>query len=147
MCAATLPSSYIMMSAQRLVVLWLIGGAHALSITRRHLAIGAAASAASPIAALATSPNYDGLYEVEGSKSRRRIMNGVVEAEERGQWRVLESSAGDDGLRVAGKTGVFESARNSAVLDCMVQVTFPADSIRWSDGERWVRKRVLYPKT
>ena len=93
------------------------------------------------------SPNYDGLYEVEGSKSRRRIMNGVVEAEEGGRWRVLESSAGDDGLRVAGKSGVFESARNSAVLDCMVQVTFPADSIRWSDGERWVRKRVLYPKT
>ena len=49
--------------------------------------------------------------------------------------------------QVAGKRGVFESARNSAVLDCMVQVTYPADSIRWSDGERWVRKRVLYPKT
>ena len=74
-------------------------------------------------------------------------MNGVVEAEEGGRWRVLESSAGDDGLRVAGKRGVFESARNSAVLDCMVQVTYPSDSIRWSDGERWVRKRVLYPKT
>ena len=93
------------------------------------------------------SPNYDGLYEVEGSKSRRRIMNGVVEAEEGGRWRALESSADSDGLLVAGKRGVFESARNSAVLDCMVQVTFPADSIRWSDGERWVRKRVLYPKT
>ena len=93
------------------------------------------------------SPNYDGLYEVEGSKSRRRIMNGVVEAEEGGRWRALEASADSDGLLVAGKRGVFESARNSAVLDCMVQVTFPADSIRWSDGERWVRKRVLYPKT
>ena len=140
-----------MMRARRLsslsVLLWLIGGARALSITRRHLAIGTAASAASPIAALAASPNYDGLYEVEGSKSRRRIMNGVVEAEEGGRWRALESSADSDGLLVAGKRGVFESARNSAVLDCMVQVTFPADSIRWSDGERWVRKRVLYPKT
>ena len=141
-----------MMRAQRLsslsVLVWLIGGARALSITRRNFAICTAASAAAtPIGALAASSNYDGLYEVEGSKSRRRIMNGVVEAEERGQWRVLESSAGDDGLRVAGKRGVFESARNSAVLDCMVQVTYPADSIRWSDGERWVRKRVLYPKT
>ena len=137
-----------MMRAQRLsVLLWLIGGARALSITRRHLAIGTTASvAAAPIGALA-SPNYDGLYEVEGSKSRRRIMNGVVEAEEGGRWRALESSADSDGLLVAGKRGVFESARNSAVLDCMVQVTFPADSIRWSDGERWVRKRVLYPKT
>ena len=137
-----------MMRARRLsVLLWLIGGAHALSITRRNLAIGTAASAASPIAALATSPHYDGLYEVEGSKSRRRIMNGVVEAEEGGRWRALEASTNADGLLVAGKRGVFESARNSAVLDCMVQVTFPADSIRWSDGERWVRKRVLYPKT
>ena len=167
-----------MMRAQRLsslsVLVWLIGGVRALSITRRSLAIGTAASAASPIAALATSPNYDGLYEVEGSKSRRRIMNGVVEAEEGGRWRALESSADSDGLlvagcvetawrcgsyttrfshhgrvvtQVAGKRGVFESARNSAVLDCMVQVTYPADSIRWSDGERWVRKRVLYPKT
>ncbi len=137
-----------MMRAQRLsVLLWLIGGARALSITRRHLAIGTAASAASPIAALATSPNYDGLYEVEGSKSRRRIMNGVVEAEEDGRWRVLESSTNADGLLVAGKRGVFERARNSAVLDCMAQVTFPAYSIRWSDGERWVRKRVLYPKS
>ena len=137
-----------MMRAQRLsILLWLIGGAHALSITRRHLAIGTTASvAATPMRTLA-SPNYDGLYEVEGSKSRRRIMNGVVEAEEGGRWRALESSADSDGLLVAGKRGVFESARNSAVLDCMVQVTFPADSIRWSDGERWVRKRVLYPKT
>ena len=136
-----------MMRAQRLSVLvWLIGGAHALSITRR-LAIGAAASAAAaPIGAIASS-DYDGLYVVEGSKSRRRIMNGIVEAEEDGRWRALESSADSDGLRVAGKRGVFESARNSAVLDCMVQVTYPADSIRWSDGERWVRKRVLYPKT
>ena len=137
----------MMMRARRLSVLCLIGGAHALSITRRSLAIGTAASAAAaPIGALA-SPNYDGLYVVEGSKSRRRIMNGIVEAEEDGRWRALESSADSDGLRVAGKRGVFESARNSAVLDCMVQVTFPADSIRWSDGERWVRKRVLYPKT
>ena len=137
-----------MMRARRLsVLLWLNGGARALSITRRHLAIGTAASvAATPMRTLA-SPNYDGLYEVEGSKSRRRIMNGVVEAEEGGRWRALESSADSDGLLVAGKRGVFESARNSAVLDCMVQVTFPADSIRWSDGERWVRKRVLYPKT
>ena len=140
-------SSYIMTRPRALLVVSLIGGAHALSITRRHLAIGTAASAASPIAALATSPNYDGLYEVEGSKSRRRIMNGVVEAEEDGRWRALEASTNADGLLVAGKSGVFESARNSAVLDCMVQVTFPADSIRWSDGERWVRKRVLYPKT
>ncbi len=139
--------SYMMMRARRLSVLCLIGGAHALSITRR-LAIGAAASAAAaPIGALAASSDYDGLYVVEGSKARRRIMNGVVEAEEEGQWRALESSADSDGLRVAGKSGVFESARNSAVLDCMVQVTYPADSIRWSDGERWVRKRVLYPKT
>ena len=173
----------MMMRARRLSVLCLIGGAHALSITRRSLAIGTAASAAAtPIGALA-SPNYDGLYLVEGSKARRRIMNGVVEAEEDGRWRALESSADSDGLlvggrveikfrrdasstawrcgsyttrfshhgravtQVAGKRGVFESARNSAVLDCMVQVTFPADSIRWSDGERWVRKRVLYPKT
>ena len=138
-----------MMRARRLssLLLWLIGGARPLSLSRRQFAIGTAASAASPIAALATSPNYDGLYEVEGSKSRRRIMNGVVEAEEGGRWRALESSADSDGLLVAGKRGVFESARNSAVLDCMVQVTFPADSIRWSDGERWVRKRVLYPKT
>ena len=137
-----------MMRSRRLSSLvWLIGGARALSITRRDFAIGTTASvAATPMRTLA-SPNYDGLYEVEGSKSRRRIMNGVVEAEEGGRWRVLESSAGDDGLRVAGKSGVFESARNSAVLDCMVQVTYPADSIRWSDGERWVRKRVLYPKT
>ena len=137
-----------MMRARRLsVLLWLIGGAHALSITRRNFAIGATASvAATPMHTLA-SPNYDGLYEVEGSKSRRRIMNGVVEAEEGGQWRALEASTNADGLLVAGKRGVFESARNSAVLDCMVQVTFPADSIRWSDGERWVRKRVLYPKT
>ena len=136
-----------MMRARRLSVLCLIGGAHALSITRRSLAIGAAASAAAaPIGALAASSDYDGLYVVEGSKARRRIMNGVVEAED-GQWRALESSADSDGLRVAGKSGVFESARNSAVLDCMVQVTYPADSIRWSDGERWVRKRVLYPKT
>ena len=136
-----------MMHVSRLSVLWLIGGAYALSITRRSLAIGAAASAAAaPIGALAASSDYDGLYVVEGSKARRRIMNGVVEAED-GQWRALESSADSDGLRVAGKSGVFESARNSAVLDCMVQVTFPADSIRWSDGERWVRKRVLYPKT
>ena len=142
-----MPSSYIMTRPRTLLVVSLIGGAHALSITRRSLAIGTAASAASPIAALATSPNYDGLYEVEGSKSRRRIMNGVVEAEEGDRWRALESSADNDGLLVAGKRGVFESARNSAVLDCMVQVTFPADSIRWSDGERWVRKRVLYPKT
>lgn len=135
------------MRARRLSVLCLIGGAHALSITRRSLAIGTAASAAAaPIGALAASSDYDGLYVVEGSKARRRIMNGVVEAED-GQWRALESSADSDGLRVAGKSGVFESARNSAVLDCMVQVTFPADSIRWSDGERWVRKRVLYPKT
>ena len=138
-----------MMRARRLssLLVWLVGGARALSITRRHFAIGTAASAASPIAALAASPNYDGLYEVEGSKSRRRIMNGVVEAEEGGRWRALEASTNADGLLVAGKRGVFESARNSAVLDCMVQVTFPADSIRWSDGERWVRKRVLYPKT
>ena len=141
-----------MMRAQRLsslsVLVWLIGGVRALSITRRRLAIGAAASvAAAPIGALAASPDYDGLYVVEGSKSRRRIMNGIVEAEEDGRWRALESSADSDGLRVAGKRGVFESARNSAVLDCMVQVTYPADSIRWSDGERWVRKRVLYPKT
>ena len=136
------------MHVSRLSVWWLIGGAHALSITRRSLTIGAAASAAAaPMGALATSPNYDGLYEVEGSKSRRRIMNGVVEAEEGGRWRALEASTNADGLLVAGKRGVFESARNSAVLDCMVQVTFPADSIRWSDGERWVRKRVLYPKT
>ena len=137
-----------MMRARRLsILLWLIGGACALSITRRNFAIGTTASvAATPIRTLA-SPNYDGLYEVEGSKSRRRIMNGVVEAEEGGRWRALESSADSDGLLVAGKRGVFESARNSAVLDCMVQVTFPADSIRWSDGERWVRKRVLYPKT
>ena len=137
-----------MMRARRLsVLLWLIGGARALSITRRSFAIGTAASvAATPMRTLA-SPNYDGLYEVEGSKSRRRIMNGVVEAEEGGQWRALEASTNADGLLVAGKRGVFESARNSAVLDCMVQVTFPADSIRWSDGERWVRKRVLYPKT
>ena len=140
-----------MMRAQRLsslsVLVWLIGGVRALSITRRRLAIGAAASvAAAPIGALAASSDYDGLYVVEGSKARRRIMNGVVEAED-GQWRALESSADSDGLRVAGKSGVFESARNSAVLDCMVQVTYPADSIRWSDGERWVRKRVLYPKT
>ena len=135
------------MRARRLSVLCLIGGAHALSITRRSLAIGTAASAAAaPIGALAASSDYDGLYVVEGSKARRRIMNGVVEAED-GQWRALESSADSDGLRVAGKSGVFESARNSAVLDCMVQVTYPADSIRWSDGERWVRKRVLYPKT
>ena len=138
-----------MMRARRLssLLVWLVGGARALSITRRSLAIGAAASAAAaPIGAIASS-DYDGLYVVEGSTARRRIMNGVVEAEEDGRWRVLESSAGDDGLRVAGKSGVFESARNSAVLDCMVQVTYPADSIRWSDGERWVRKRVLYPKT
>ena len=136
-----------MMRARRLSVLWLIGGAYALSITRRSLAIGAAASAgAAPFGALA-SPNYDGLYVVEGSKARRRIMNGVVEAEEGGRWRALEASTNADGLLVAGKSGVFESARNSAVLDCMVQVTFPADSIRWSDGERWVRKRVLYPKS
>ena len=138
-----------MMRARRLssLLVWLVGAARALSITRRNFAIGTAASvAATPIDAIA-SPNYDGLYEVEGSKSRRRIMNGVVEAEEGGRWRALESSADSDGLLVAGKRGVFESARNSAVLDCMVQVTFPADSIRWSDGERWVRKRVLYPKT
>ena len=140
-----------MMRAQRLsslsVLVWLIGGAHALSITRRNFAIGTTASvAATPMRTLA-SPNYDGLYEVEGSKSRHRIMNGVVEAEEGGRWRALEASTNADGLLVAGKRGVFESARNSAVLDCMVQVTFPADSIRWSDGERWVRKRVLYPKT
>ena len=142
-----MPSSYIMTRPRTLLVVSLIGGAHALSITRRSLAIGTAASAAAaPIGAIASS-DYDGLYVVEGSKARRRIMNGVVEAEEGGRWRVLESSAGDDGLRVAGKSGVFESARNSAVLDCMVQVTYPADSIRWSDGERWVRKRVLYPKT
>ena len=135
------------MHVSRLSVLWLIGGAYALSITRRSLAVGTAASvAATPIGAIA-SPNYDGLYVVEGSKARRRIQNGVVEAEEGGRWRALESSADGDGLRVAGKSGVFESARNSAVLDCMVQVTFPADSIRWSDGERWVRMRVLYPKT
>ena len=135
------------MHVSRLSVLWLIGGAYALSITRRSLAIGTAASAAAaPMRALA-SPNYDGLYVVDGSKARRRIMNGKVEAEDGGRWRALESSADGDGLRVAGKSGVFESARNSAVLDCMVQVTFPADSIRWSDGERWVRKRVLYPKT
>ena len=139
-----------MMRARRLssLLVWLIGGTHALSITRRRLAIGAAASAAAaPIGALAASPNYDGLYVVDGSKARRRIMNGKVEAEDGGRWRALESSADGDGLLVAGKRGVFESARNSAVLDCMVQVTFPADSIRWSDGERWVRKRVLYPKT
>ena len=73
-----------MMHVSRLSVLWLIGGAYALSITRRSLAIGAAASAgAAPFGALA-SPNYDGLYVVEGSKARRRIMNGVVEAEEGG---------------------------------------------------------------
>ena len=99
-----------MMRARRLsslsVLVWLIGGARALSITRRHLAIGTAASAASPIAALATSPNYDGLYEVEGSKSRRRIMNGVVEAEEGGRWRALESSADSDGLLVAGRVEI-----------------------------------------
>ena len=137
-----------MMRARRLSVWWLIiGGARALSITRRNFAIGTTASvAATPMRTLA-SPNYDGLYEVEGSKSRRRIMNGVVEAEEGGRWRALEASTNADGLLVAGKRGVFESARNSAVLDCMIQVTFPADSIRWSDGERWVRKRVLYPKT
>ena len=137
-----------MMRARRLsILLWLIGGARALSITRRNFAIGTTASvAATPMGALA-SPNYDGLYEVEGSKARRRIMNGVVEAEEGGRWRALEASTNADGLLVAGKRGVFESARNSAVLDCMVQVTYPSDSIRWSDGERWVRKRVLYPKT
>ena len=138
-----------MMRARRLssLLVWLVGGARGLSITRRSLAVGTAASvAATPMRTLA-SPNYDGLYEVEGSKARRRIMNGVVEAEEGGRWRALEASTNADGLLVAGKRGVFESARNSAVLDCMVQVTFPADSIRWSDGERWVRKRVLYPKT
>ena len=135
------------MHVSRLSVLCLIGGARALSITRRSLAIGAAASAAAaPIGAIASS-DYDGLYVVEGSRARRRIMNGVVEAEEGGRWRALEASTNADGLLVAGKRGVFESARNSAVLDCMVQVTYPADSIRWSDGERWVRKRVLYPKT
>ena len=52
------------------------------------------------------SPNYDGLYEVEGSKSRRRIMNGVVEAEEGGRWRALESSADSDGLLVAGRVEI-----------------------------------------
>ena len=139
-----------MMRAKPLIIWCLAGRAIALSLSRRTFAIG---TAAAPFAAYADVPaqTYDGLYVVEGSKNRRRVItrNGaiVVEAEEGGRWRVLESSAGDDGLRVAGKSGVFESARNSAVLDCMVQVTFPADSIRWSDGERWVRKRVLYPKT
>ena len=63
------------MRARRLssLLVWLVGGARALSITRRHLAIGTAASvAATPMRTLA-SPNYDGLYEVEGSKARRRI--------------------------------------------------------------------------
>ena len=64
-----------------------------------------------------------------------------------GSYTTRFSHPGRVVTQVAGKRGVFESARNSAVLDCMVQVTFPADSIRWSDGERWVRKRVLYPKT
>jgi hypothetical protein len=140
-----------MMLRAKPLIIWCLGGrAIALSVSRRTFAIG---TAAAPFAAYADVPaqTYDGLYVVEGSKSRRRVVTRdgavVVEAEERGQWRALESSADSDGLRVAGKSGVFESARNSAVLDCMVQVTFPADSIRWSDGERWVRKRVLYPKT
>ena len=140
-----------MMLRAKPLIIWCLGGrAIALSVSRRTFAIG---TAAAPFAAYADVPaqTYDGLYVVEGSKSRRRVVTRdgavVVEAEERGQWRALESSADSDGLRVAGKSGVFESARNSAVLDCMVQVTYPADSIRWSDGERWVRKRVLYPKT
>ena len=140
-----------MMLRAKPLIIWCLGGrAIALSVSRRTFAIG---TAAAPFAAYADVPaqTYDGLYVVEGSKSRRRVVTRdgavVVEAEERGQWRALESSADSDGLLVAGKRGVFESARNSAVLDCMVQVTFPADSIRWSDGERWVRKRVLYPKT
>ena len=140
----------MMLRAKPLIIWCLAGRAIALSVSRRTFAIG---TAAAPFAAYADVPaqTYDGLYVVEGSKSRRRVVTRdgavVVEAEERGQWRALESSADSDGLLVAGKRGVFESARNSAVLDCMVQVTFPADSIRWSDGERWVRKRVLYPKT
>ena len=139
-----------MMRAKPLIIWCLAGRAIALSVSRRTFAIG---TAAAPFAAYADVPaqTYDGLYVVEGSKSRRRVVTRdgavVVEAEEDGRWRALESSADSDGLLVAGKRGVFESARNSAVLDCMVQVTFPADSIRWSDGERWVRKRVLYPKT
>ena len=136
------------MAATRLIMGCLAGGAHALSLTRRTFAIG---TAATPFAAYAGDQNYDGLYVVEGSKSRRRVVtrNGavVVEAEEDGRWRALETSADSDGLRVAGKLGVFESARNSAVLECMVQVTYPSDSIRWSDGGRWRRTRILYPKT
>ena len=139
-----------MMRAKPLIIWCLAGRAIALSVSRRTFAIG---TAAAPFAAYADVPaqTYDGLYVVEGSKSRRRVVTRdgavVVEAEEDGRWRALESSADSDGLLVAGKRGVFESARNSAVLDCMVKVTYPADSIRWSDGERWVRKRVLYPKT
>lgn len=81
----------------------------------------------------------------EGSEALRRIINGVVEAEEDGRWRVLETSTDSDGFRVAGKLGVFESARNSVMLDRMVQVAYPSESICWPDGERWFCKRMLYP--
>ena len=117
----------MMMRARRLSVLWLIGGAHALSITRRSLAIGAAASAAAaPIGALAASSDYDGLYVVEGSKARRRIMNGVVEAEEDGRWRALESSADSDGLLVCGRVEIkFRRLMAVWVLHHSIQLSRP----------------------
>ena len=60
--------SYMMMRAQRLSLslVWLIGGAGALSITRRSLAIGTAASAATPIGLL-REPKLRRPHVVEGS--------------------------------------------------------------------------------
>ena len=68
------------MHVSTLIVLWLIGGAYALSITRRSLAIGAAASAgAAPFA----SPAQQGVRQSHflaacGARALRRGRMGPV---------------------------------------------------------------------
>ena len=99
----------VMMRAKPLIIWCLAGRAIALSVSRRTFAIG---TAAAPFAAYADVPaqTYDGLYVVEGSKSRRRVVTRdgavVVEAEEDGRWRALESSADSDGLLVGGRVEI-----------------------------------------
>ena len=131
---------------------------HALTCSRRTFVGGAAAGAVSlPLenAAALEDPAGDasaltGLYEVQGTKARRRIVSRgggvVVEAESAGGgWTPLESSVRDGKISLGGESnvGLLEQGRSQMALDCMLQMTYPSDSILWSDGSRWVRKRPL----
>ena len=123
------------------LIIWCLGGrAIALSVSRRTFAIG---TAAAPFAAYADVPaqTYDGLYVVEGSKSRRRVVTRdgavVVEAEERGQWRALESSADSDGLLVCGRVEIkFRRLMAVWVLHHSIQSSRP----RCHTGRRQARR-------